>query len=527
MFSSSSTSSSSSSSSCLPPISSSIPNLVDDDDNIKKNNKKNDNNTSNVENDEKDLAMREIEEAIANFSLDEQQIWPKNIYDPSGHGKEIIASFDAGIPLPFELLRPVLPFPFHRVANNLKQESLIVIQNKAVGDLVLQTPFIVFPIPTPIVATMTTGIPSSYEIKMLADELNMQEKAYKQRKKEYLNDSSSSMSSSLPQNETNEDNDNQSSLSITAKPPFITTKWAREHATLFFNIRAQKELAQRRLTAFVPQSWAPISSTISIYCYYERLIWILQQCMLFVDKSDIREVRKVSELFQKANENRQECVEAALTKFIYDKIEVRAAIEEIHNQFVIHGRVVDWDRPDLARCIKGSHLIDACMKYTIEIIKQQEIWLLTVSNIPYPVHKVMYLDTQPRVPFRMAITNQPGLLKEMHEQDNLLRISRYKSLPDIWSNIGSTVPNHSMIMQEFDMPAFKRHPNNIFHQQRILEALALSNIPQRIVLQQFKNASDIIRNEVSAVELSDHLKEKGYQQMVIVEKYNSKPLTIY
>ena len=386
--------------------------------------------------------MEIVMNALKGFALQEGDAFPRYVCRSPENPNELVADYNLGAPVGYA--QGAFPFPSRKVSQAVSDETKNLIEASSLSKLAFDVLFVQMPIFTPIIALLTTGIPDRKIVLKLEGFMKQIEEEYTQKRREAvmqklgLNENDFSSSSAALDRFTIEEQE-------AAAFEFLQSPWAQEKTHAFLHFRNLRDHARRTHRARGFESWPVYSTSIYIYMYYDRLIALLQQYVLFKPEHDVASRVALAKIFNDAHDMYVQN-KGRLTTEILERAPLKEAIDEIHYQIEYFGRVNDWNHPAIRKCIDENHFVNACIDFTRGLLQVQEKWLLYVCDVPDQAHDVLYSTTQPLPSSELFFAEaDKQAIRDLINQHDYLKMTRVQALSDVWSPATFSTSKHAIV----------------------------------------------------------------------------------
>lgn len=342
--------------------------------------------------------------ALANMSLTEAGFWPAWITEVKGNSEEIIANLDL-CSLSREC-NAFLPFPLPRTKNNNVEQLLTSKAYNAVA----QVPFFaVFPMPTPILLCMLTGMPSRQPLHDCDAGIKLLQQKYNDDLAEYISAQ-------------------RRSDDVTELYPELLRQYKRE----FYHLQSSRtiidsiqRLQLRRLnyerTIYSPHahSWPKHVSTFTAFNVYYTVI----STMISLPASD------------PALKKHQERLNACYNTFDEQLVALTAKMLSVN---AVQGAVAVGvkqlnERMEVFNVLVPTCMTQAIVDYTYSILALAEKCVLHMLDVAMPLHEKLLCTQQRRIPTELMKEREFITDALLEEQAMLVRI-RQDYHPHLWTS---------------------------------------------------------------------------------------------
>lgn len=248
--------------------------------------------------------------------------------------------------------------------------------------------------PAPTVATMMTGFKSDENIQNLDIAINQLGALYGELMEKHEGDANS----------------------------FYDTEQARGIIDAALMATSKRDVLLKTHKKHKPVGWEPITSTVSVFLYYSRLIDIFSVSVMFTPEHMSAERKTHQQRLDMATKIMYDNIDKAAKTILSDP-ELSSAIScARHNTAGITPLGVDYD-------VVCPIVEKGCIEFTYAVLAEMERWILTMVGIPSELHSCLLCTAQPKINFAAGKLNADGI----NWQEDLRDI-RKQALGYIWED---------------------------------------------------------------------------------------------
>lgn len=327
---------------------------------------------------------------LSSLSVQENSGWIDAVVINNEDGKLYFHPDRFAIPLAHNQF---IPMPEHACVE-IDRKILERTVNEAWTKMAQMPFFAALIMPAPTVATMMTGHKSDEQIAIFNTAINQLSTLYDELLKRHEGDEES----------------------------FYDTEEARKIVDAALVASSKRDMLLKAHNRYKPVGWDPITSTVSVFLYYSRIIDIFSVSVMFTPEHMGAERKAQQQRIDLATKIMYDNIDKALKRIIENPV-LASAIACARNS-VVGTMPLGVDYDEVCPIIEQG-----CVDFTYAVIAELERWILTLCGIPVELHSCLLCTAQPKVSFTAGKLNEDG----MNWQEDLRDI-RKRALSHIWEN---------------------------------------------------------------------------------------------
>lgn len=345
-----------------------------------------------------DDSINQISNSLEKLELKEGDVWPRCVTVDS---ESVVAQFEGvgikvsgAFPLPQKLVALMQHPPFE---GEMHKRSL--------STMAIQPLFLPFPLFTPTLVTLTTGIVDTSELEELALKMSELDSNY---------------------------------LALTDK----TGDEAKHLISAYYELSQMYHSKRARLSTFIPICHAKVMTSCDIFHYYMKVLTLMRVTNFSKLKATVGTQKEITHLFSQIDDEYESDVQR-----IFE--EVSKQIPHLDQVLTIVSRY--GQMMEDTSILNDIDLMEICRDYTYKVIQTLEKLIMSVCGVSEQLYDKIYLTNQPRIDLA-DVHLYEELRVRLFMQDGGLGISRQRSLGSEWIFFGDHDDNIILLHGEISQP---------------------------------------------------------------------------